>query len=195
MDIIIEYRCLICFNYCEIIKRSSMSMRRIFFVSILNGIGEAINGAIDFISEKKKKIVEISKIKRYIKRETNTLVKSYIALGKHYYAELRDVPNKDMQRICNLIDFSRCEINRLKTKLEEINNNCDINCCCDVLSDDEFCSRVSSCDPCNSCSDDLCKSSSASEYCCNCEPVCNCGDETEGQSNSCEPDGVDKESE
>ena len=165
-------------------------------MSILNGIGEAINGAIDFISEKKKKFVKTNRIKRYIKKETNNLIKSYIALGKHYYSELRDVPNNKMQHICNLIDSSKCEISRLKTKLEEINDNYDINCYCDVLNDDEFCNKVNSCDPCNSCSEDLCKSGSATEYCCNCEPMCNCDDETEcNRSNSCEPDDVDKESE
>lgn len=164
-------------------------------MSILNGIGEAINGAIDFISEKKKKFVKTNRIKRYIKKETNNLIKSYIALGKHYYSELRDVPNNKMQHICNLIDSSKCEISRLKTKLEEINDNCDINCYCDVLNDDEFCNKMDSFAPCNSCSEDLCKSGSATEYCCNCEPVCNCGDETECQNNSCEPDDIDKESE
>ena len=57
-------------------------------------------------------------------------MKAYIKLGKHYYNELRDVPNYEMQNICTAIDNSKKEIKRLQEKLIEINsedNVCDIN--------------------------------------------------------------------
>lgn len=163
-------------------------------VGFLSSISDAVNGTIDFIAEKKKKFVKTNRIKRYIKRETNTLIKGYIALGKHYYSELRDVPNKEMQRVCKLIDASRCEIKKLKNKLHEINYDCDVKCYCDVLDGEDFCRSEGVCNPCTECSDSPC-GTDAVDYCCSCGEVCDCSDSTECcEDNCCESSNDSKES-
>ena len=139
-------------------------------MNILKSIGEAVNNAVDYISEKKRKFDKINRIKKCIKQETSAMVKNYITLGKHYYSELRNVPNKDMQRICSAIDSSKNEIKRLKYKLEDINNGCDIKCYCDTIDDEDFCSEPY----CSSCDLHYRDSYSETGGGCSCEPVCDC---------------------
>ena len=96
-------------------------------MDFLRNLGETFNGAVDFVIEKNRKFSKLAKLKKQIKKESNSVVKAYITLGKHYYNELRDVPNYDMQKICNSIDNSKKEIKRLKDKLEEIKNEVDLS--------------------------------------------------------------------
>ena len=56
-----------------------------------------------------------------IKKESNAIIKSYVTLGKHYYNDLRDVPDNEMKKICEAIDESKKEIAKLKEKLVQIN--------------------------------------------------------------------------
>lgn len=96
-------------------------------MDFLRNLGETFNGAVDFVIEKNRKFSKVTKLKKQIKKESNAVVKAYITLGKHYYNELRDVPNYDMQKLCNSIDNSKQEIKRLKDKLEEVKNEVDLS--------------------------------------------------------------------
>lgn len=96
-------------------------------MDFLRNLGETFNGAVDFVIEKNRKFSKVTKIKKQIKKESNDVIKAYITLGKHYYNELRDVPNYDMQKLCNSIDNSKKEIRRLKDKLEEVKNEVDLS--------------------------------------------------------------------
>lgn len=96
-------------------------------MDFLKNLGETFNGAIDFVIEKNRKFSKVASLKKQIKKESNEVVKSYIVLGKHYYNELRDVPNYDMQKICKAIDNYKQEIKRLKDKLEEVKNEVDLS--------------------------------------------------------------------
>ena len=96
-------------------------------MDFLRNLGETFNGAVDFVIEKNRKFSKVNKLKKQIKKESNAVVKAYITLGKHYYNELRDVPNYDMQKLCNSIDNSKKEIKRLKDKLEEVKNEVDLS--------------------------------------------------------------------
>lgn len=96
-------------------------------MDFLRNLGETFNGAVDFVIEKNRKFSKVTKLKKQIKKESNAVVKAYITLGKHYYNELRDVPNYDMQKLCNSIDNSKKEIKRLKDKLEEVKNEVDLS--------------------------------------------------------------------
>ena len=96
-------------------------------MDFLRNLGETFNGAVDFVIEKNRKFSKVTKLKQQIKKESNAVVKAYITLGKHYYNELRDVPNYDMQKLCNSIDSSKKEIKRLKDKLEEVKNEVDLS--------------------------------------------------------------------
>lgn len=96
-------------------------------MDFLKNLGETFNEAVDFVIEKNRKFNKAAKIKKQIKKESNAVVKAYITLGKHYYKDLRDVPNYDMQKLCNSIDYSKNEIKRLKNKLEEIKNEVNLS--------------------------------------------------------------------
>ena len=96
-------------------------------MDFLRNLGETFNGAVDFVIEKNRKFSKVTKLKKQIKKDSNAVVKAYITLGKHDYNELRDVPNYDMQKLCNSIDNSKQEIKRLKDKLEEVKNEVDLS--------------------------------------------------------------------
>lgn len=131
----------------------------------LRFIGEHFNNMLDHIAEGKRKSDEINRLDKGIKHEYSSIVKSYIALGKHYYTELRGVPNKEMQRICASIDSSKREIRHLKCKLDEVKHGCDIKFYYDSVDDvDNY--DTSCCD----------KERFGGVDCCGCDPVCDCGD-------------------
>ena len=90
-------------------------------MEFLRNIGETVNSAIDYIVEKNKKFTKSAKIRRLIKKESDSIIKAYITLGKHYYNDLRDVPDDEMRKICESIDVSKKEISKLREKLIQIN--------------------------------------------------------------------------
>lgn len=90
-------------------------------MDFLKNIGETVNSALDYVVEKNRKFTKSAKIKRLIKKESNAIIKSYVTLGKHYYNDLRDVPDNEMKKICESIDESKKEIAKLKEKLVQIN--------------------------------------------------------------------------
>lgn len=96
-------------------------------MDFLRNLGETFNGAVDFVIEKNRKFSKVAKIKKQIKKESNAVIKAYITLGKHYYNELRDVPNYEMQKICYSIDTSKKELKRLRDKLEEVKNEVSLS--------------------------------------------------------------------
>lgn len=107
-------------------------------MDFLKNIGETVNTALDFVVEKNRKFTKITKIKRLIKKETDSIIRSYIILGKHYYSDLSDVPNKDMQKLCKSIDESKNEIRKLKEKLTEINSEESCSNFRDLLDDEDL---------------------------------------------------------
>ena len=125
-------------------------------MDFLKSIGEAVNSAVDFVAEKNRKFTKTNNLKRLIKKESDSIIRSYITLGKPYYNDLRDVPDKDMQKICDSIDKSKLEIKKLKRHLFEVNNEQDYSKFRDLVDDDS--SDVEMCE-------DGCE--------CNCE----CGDD------------------
>lgn len=90
-------------------------------MDFLKNIGETVNSALDYVVEKNRKFTKSAKIKRLIKKESNAIIKSYVTLGKHYYNDLRDVPDNEMKKVCEAIDESKKEIVKLKEKLVQIN--------------------------------------------------------------------------
>lgn len=106
-------------------------------MDFLRNLGETFNEAIDFVVEKNKKFSKVTSLKKQIKKEANCVVKLYITLGKHYYNELRDVPNRDMQKVCDSIDSAKKEIRRLKDKLEEVKNEVNLSEFEELITRDE----------------------------------------------------------
>lgn len=89
-------------------------------MKILSSIGEKMNGAVDFVVEKNKKLSKSSRLKKCIKKETNAMIRAFVQLGKNYYKDLRDVPNADMQRLCREIDRGKAELKRLQDQLSRM---------------------------------------------------------------------------
>ena len=153
-------------------------------MDFLRNIGETVNSAVDFVVEKNRKFTKISKIKRLIKKESDTIIRSYITLGKHYYSDLKNVPNKDMQKVCSNIDLAKTEIKRLKKRLAEINTEQSYTKFRDLADDEpidvEF--YVDDChDHCTCCHDDH-------VGICNCGASdCECNNEFEKE-NTCDLD-------
>lgn len=106
-------------------------------MEILKGLSETVSGAVDFVIEQNRKFNKVTRIKRLIKKESNSIIKSYITLGKHYYNELRDVPNHDMQKLCDYIDSSKKEIKKLQEKLSEVNNEVNLSDFEDFIEDED----------------------------------------------------------
>ncbi|MDQ5983792.1 MAG: hypothetical protein RUMPE_00820 [Eubacteriales bacterium SKADARSKE-1] len=139
-------------------------------MDFLKSLGETVNDAVDFIVEKNRKFTKITKIKRLIKKETDSIIRSYINLGKYYYSELRDVPNKDMQGLCESIDVSKNEIKKLKEKLSEVNSEENCSNFRDLLDNEE----------------PMASETSASS------DVCNCVDNIDSDDKTCHcPENID----
>ncbi len=128
----------------------------VFKMKFLKNIGETVNGAIDFVVEKNRKFTKIAKIKSLIKKESDSILKDYITLGKHYYNDLRDVPDNDMKKVCDSIDTSKKEIAKLKEKLMRINMLESFSAYNDFSDDDLDLKKEAKCN---------CKDLSTDKYC------------------------------
>ncbi len=106
-------------------------------MELFKNIGETVNNAVDYVIEKNKKFNKTTKLKRLVKKESNNIIRNYITLGKHYYNELRDVPNYDMQKLCNDIDESKKEIKKLKEKLLELDCEGNLSSVEDIIEDSD----------------------------------------------------------
>lgn len=106
-------------------------------MELFKNIGETVNNAVDYVIEKNKKFNKTTKLKRLVKKESNNIIKNYITLGKHYYNELRDVPNYDMQKLCKNIDESKKEIKKLKEKLIELDCEGNLSSVEDIIEDSD----------------------------------------------------------
>ena len=105
-------------------------------MDFLKNIGETVNSAVDFVVEKNKKFTKITRLKRLIKKESDSIIRAYITLGKHYYKDLKDVPDKEMQKVCSNIDASKLEIKKLKKRLIEVNSEQDYSKFRDLVEDE-----------------------------------------------------------
>ena len=170
-------------------------------MEFLRNVGETVNSAIDFVVEKNRKFTKTAKIKRLIKKESDSIIRSYITLGKHYYEDLRDVPDNAMKKICDSIDESKKEISKLKERLIQVNmqgNYSDYRnfveadldffepteCSCTEESLGEFCH----CDEDDKTSKDKCEGNTQVGKECNCE------DGEKNEDGSCNCDGKENKS-
>lgn len=172
-------------------------------MEFLRNVGETVNSAIDFVVEKNRKFTKTAKIKRLIKKESDSIIRSYITLGKHYYEDLRDVPDNAMKKICDSIDESKKEISKLKERLIQVNmqgNYSDYRnfveddldffepteCSCTEESLGEFCH----CDEDDKTSKDNCECEGNTQV----GKECNCEDGEKNEDGSCNCDGKENKS-
>lgn len=135
-------------------------------MEFLKSLGETVNNAVDFVVEKNRKFTKISKLKRLIKKESDAIIRSYITLGKHYYSDLRNVPDKEMQKVCKDIDLAKSEIKKLRKKLVEINSEQDYTKFRNLVDDEPIDIELYVSDACTC--DSICKDG-CHESSCDCE--------------------------
>lgn len=88
--------------------------------NILESIGMSISHAVDCVVEKNRKAAQINRLKLVIRREEQISEKAYIALGKYYYHNLRDVNDPVTEPHCAAVEESSRRMDRAITRLEEI---------------------------------------------------------------------------
>lgn len=90
-------------------------------MNILDTIGTGISQAIDTVVEKNRYIAYTNRLKFVIKSETETLNRAYIALGKHFYKDLKGDPESaEVQRLCKVIAVAQERLKKAQDRLEYV---------------------------------------------------------------------------
>lgn len=126
-------------------------------MSIFNTVSGVFGNAIDYVMEKNKSQAQINRLRLLMRKESQLMDNSYIALGKYYYNELRNKEiNDENEKICQTIDNSKVRMNNAREHCQQIleqqmmeknpystgnSDNADITICCsyeDELYDNSF---------------------------------------------------------
>lgn len=90
-------------------------------MNILDTIGAGLTQAIDTVVEKNRYIAYTNRLKFVIKSETETLNRAYIALGKHFYKDLKGDPEStEVQRLCKVIEIAQERLKKAQDRLEYV---------------------------------------------------------------------------
>lgn len=89
-------------------------------MKILSSVASNVTKAIDFVVEANRKNALINRIKAVVRCEEKNIDRSYIALGKYYYNNLRDKDLEETERHCLALENSRRRLDRALTRLEEL---------------------------------------------------------------------------
>lgn len=89
-------------------------------MKILSSVASNVTKAIDFVVEANRKNALINRIKAVVRCEEKNIDRSYIALGKYYYNNLRDKNLEETERHCLALENSRRRLDRALTRLEEL---------------------------------------------------------------------------
>lgn len=113
-------------------------------MNFLDNIGTGISQAIDAVVEKNRYLAYTNRLKYVIRSETETLNRAYIALGKHFYKNLKGDPESaEVQRLCNVIEVAQIRLKKAQDRLEyvimygipEANKSEDVSADTDVAPD------------------------------------------------------------
>lgn len=81
-------------------------------MSFFDVLGGAVTGALDFVIEKNKLQAQLNRLRLVMRHESQTIDNAYIALGKHYYENMRDTDNTENKKLCATIDKSKATMKR-----------------------------------------------------------------------------------
>lgn len=90
-------------------------------MNLFDNIGTGITQAIDTVVEKNRRLAYTNRLKYVIKSETETLNRAYIALGKHFYKDLKGDPESaEVERLCKVIDIAQERLKKAQDRLEYV---------------------------------------------------------------------------
>lgn len=111
-----------------------------------NEVGTTISKTVDTVIEMNRKAAQNNRLRLILKNETDTVARAYIALGKHYYNNMRTPDNEETECLCQTIDHAKAKISKVKKAL------------------DQFDDMQQECDTCNAENDIKTKRDFSSEY-------------------------------
>lgn len=90
----------------------------------LEVLGGAVTGALDFVIDKNKIQAQVNRLRLVMRNESQLMDKSYIALGKYYYNELREQrEHAENEKICQTIDKSKVRMDRARSHYHTLMEN------------------------------------------------------------------------
>lgn len=90
----------------------------------LEVLGGAVTGALDFVIDKNKVQAQVNRLRLVMRNESQLMDKSYIALGKYYYNELREQQEHAAnEKICQTIDKSKVRMDRARAHYHTLMEN------------------------------------------------------------------------
>ncbi len=103
-------------------------------MKFLNVIGTAVNDAVTYVVEKNNNQAQLNRLRMTIKNEAQLMDKTYIALGKYYYENMKDLEEDENNKYhFEVIDNSKERMAKAVKKYKELANAnaCEESCCCD----------------------------------------------------------------
>ena len=70
------------------------------FMKVLEIIGSAVSDAVEYVVEKNKIQAQQNRLRMVMRNEADLINRSYIALGKYYYENLRGKDDSEQNRTC-----------------------------------------------------------------------------------------------
>ena len=89
-------------------------------MNVIKVICHTVTGAADTVVKKNRKRAQLNRIRVVIEGENSNINRAYIALGKHYYASLRDPSKEEPERLCVAIDQASQRIERARKRWQEL---------------------------------------------------------------------------
>lgn len=86
-------------------------------------VGKAVTGAVEFVGDKNRKAAYLNRLRTVIRCEEKAAEKEYLALGRYYYNNLRDVNNPVTEAHCAEIAAIETRLERTLNELEKFYNN------------------------------------------------------------------------
>ncbi len=90
------------------------------FMDFIKTLGSAVSGAKNYLLEKNKKSATANRLKNTAKHHHRVIEKAYLALGKYYYHNLRDVTNTVTEGQCVQIELSQKKLEETIKALEKL---------------------------------------------------------------------------
>ena len=89
-------------------------------MKLFHTIEDTVAGAVKNVTEKSRRTAVINRLRLVIKTEEDNADEAYIALGKYYYAQLRDELNNETEPFCEIIDQANHRIDKAVACIEKL---------------------------------------------------------------------------
>lgn len=86
-------------------------------MDLLNTISCAVAAAYEAVANRNRQAAVNNRLKAIVRSEMGTINRAYIALGKHFYNDLRSQATGDEAVLCNAIDQAKERILKAREKL------------------------------------------------------------------------------